>query len=749
MASYRKPQSFTQSKPSTDSVWRKPLDHADGKSDGSIEDDGFTVVGSQRRPQKDVKQQTSGRGGYGGGRGGRGGVSGQYDSRPSRDSRDTRDSRESRDSRDSRGGHGGRGGRGGYAAERNQGPSKYVQRKEAISVKESCKEAVKRACNFKVDELDVKKVNEIVSEICRERNVTDVTTRRTVHSTTIGVIIKYVPHLESGMADCIRRLAEPIRETMQATTFSSSEKEVKGAMGYELLNSICWPGITKVSSTEEYLSAIETLLEVAGCDVLSQNAKGETALSSYALACERGLAPDIEAVRGILRAGIRRENLIKMVQTLINKFSALNVTKLGNIFKLISIIDLNLLVSKLVENTFGLYAFGKKSGRFEWVSANLDVCRAMLMTPIIDDEWASTLNAKFKNPEGVYNALVKRLAALSVAKMQEKKEYLESKGKDECAAIAIDVIGAFVGEASAILGDDQYTEFVSGLLDTPESDTNQNLVLTATAHLLFRLKDMKAPKSSITKFMTPAVIQKLVKACRDKKIHLRITIHLETCVKTFVGETIMADKFDRLLVLFPNKGQESKTFSAASEQDIITQSSFAALRLDDDEPVVEEKKTEAVQEDWADLLEDGETEDVSAFVDLESVDTLIPKFLNRVDPLTLTKTSDVWSEQAVAEWAESVRSQDGSEKLILSMIVAVTGDLLSPKTFSPARLALFKLLLEDVFTQVNVTQALVNFIEAKNKSLKATGSDEFKTLWESPAGFGYFKQLLKLYSLEY
>ena len=694
--------------------------------------DGFTTVGALRQARKSGNGRSPGpalptvttgwrddRGigrsrvsGYDdhsghGGRGGHGGHGGHVE-------------RGGHGERGERGGRGGRGGHGGH---------------DTSAIKKGCKQAVKTACDFKVNSLDAEQVAQIISDACRKCNVSDASARRTVHATVIGMIIKYVPHLKSGMSECIRRLADPIRETMQTSLVGCSEKAVRGATGYDLLNAYCWPGITDVN-TDEFLSGLETLLEVCGCDVLAQNAKGETALSSYDNAVARGHAPNIEAVRGILRAGIRRENLIKMVQTLINKFSPANVAKLGNVFKLISIIDLNLLVTKLVENTFGLYAFGKKMGRFEWVSDNIAAYRAMLRAPILNDEWTSTLHAKFKNPDGVFNALVKRLASVSVALMEEKKTFLESKGKNECAAIAIDVIAAFVGEASAIMGDDQYTVFVSKLLDTPESAITQNLILTATAHLLFRLKESNAPKASITNFMTPEIIKKLAYACRVKTIDLRITIHLEACVKTFVGESIMADKFERLLVLFPYKSQAK---FVDEDQDIITQTSFAIIKLGEEKDV---------KEDYTDVKM---IEDVSSYVNLVSVDALIPRFLTRVDPAITAKASGTWPDETISDWVEYVLHRKSDEKTIMSLIVTVTSELLSPNTFLPARITLFKNALDEVFKTSEVNDVLEKFIAAKNRNIDPFDpkQDEFRYLWETDAGFGYFEQFIALYGLKY
>ena len=78
---------------------------------------------------------------------------------------------------------------------------------------------------------------------------------------------------------------------------------------------------------------------------------------------------------------------------------------------------------------------------------------------------------------------------------------------------------------------------------------NQNLILTATCHLMYRLS--LSNKSLITNFINQDVINKIVEGSKNKSLKLQTILHLDSNLKLFTGEKISCDQLERLLVLYP------------------------------------------------------------------------------------------------------------------------------------------------------------------------------------------------------
>ena len=414
-------------------------------------------------------------------------------------------------------------------------------------IKYICKNFLIERYNNNIENITSDDVRNLTNEICSQHNITD---KLDVQNNILYFIVKHLPSL-TNMLEILNKLEPAINDTLMAT--STAAKELRCSHKYNLINAMCWPNTNKISSNKEFILTLERLIEMCGCDVRAVNVKKETPYDSYLAAISRNKIPDIPEVREILHGNIRKTNLEKYIVSILNKLSNNNIDKLSNLFKIVCMLDLQLMVEKLLKSSFSLYSYSKKAGCYEWVTNNINICKKMLDNPIRDDEWKTTLETKFKNPEIIFENLVMKLVELSISQLEPKKKYLlEKNGSDDHASIAIDVIGSIVSDVSLILKKPTiYVDFINTLFLDILLEVNQNLLLTSIAHILSGLT-LNSQQHLLTKYINSDIINKLVDLAKDEKKPLKYSfiLNLESYIRKFTGETIKCENFTKLITFY-------------------------------------------------------------------------------------------------------------------------------------------------------------------------------------------------------
>lgn len=214
------------------------------------------------------------------------------------------------------------------------------------------------------------------------------------------------------------------------------------------------------------------------------------------------------------------------------------MNKFSNFFKVVAILDMDLLIEKLLDSALNIYVYSKQNGCFKLIVNNVDVYRDILNLPINNDEWFAFLNSQFVGPQELFNNIMSRITLLAIS----KKDYIQSKEN-----LTLDIVGAFVGETSAILGNNFYTPFIDDILNKEKIlESDQNLIVTSTAHLLNRLSIIDSPKNIIMNFLTPELINKLMTLASNNVFPPRIIIQFEMCIKQFINKHIPINNLDKL-----------------------------------------------------------------------------------------------------------------------------------------------------------------------------------------------------------
>jgi len=669
-------------------------------------------------------------------------------------------------------GKGSTGTNGGYGNQR---------RHEALSLKYDAKNAIGR--EDVINRISVEDIRCRINDICSKRKISldDESERHKVQATVLGIVLKYVPHIREGMSSYIMSIANLITEIMPSEEKNNNEvfngketKETKGAMGYQLLNAICYPGITTVSSIDEFVGAIETLINVCKCDVLAKNDKGETALAAYDAATERNFAPKHDLIRTVLSAGIRQEHLEKLVHTIVNKLSISNLN-LSNIFKLVCSTDATLLADKLIDNLFKFYAFSKKEGCFPCVNDLIDACHNNIYADIINDEWTTILSEKFRkntqDSDKVYYNLLEKLAESAVKKLPERRKFMESKSSEECAAIAIDVIGAIIGDVAAINNGPHYNMFVKELLPELDNQLVQNLVLTATCHLLARLKKIKPNDQCVMlNFITPNIFEAISHAAKEKKLAPRVCFTFQNSMKNFTGIDIECSQFITITEkLFNNNGKiESKiTAKTCVNEGLTINSGFKSpikktqinqtnqLNKTQTNQTNQLNKTSQINKTFQINKINSQNQSLKKEIEVEvkvDIDTMcsnkyvscIPKELKYIkvsEADNIFKKGDEWNDDEVEEW---ICSRIGEEKLQVNelhkkirSIIIITTDYGIIQKDQTTKINLFKRMLDDIYGADTVAKAIMPISELS--------VDDRNSMWDDKSAIIAFEQFAKLY----
>jgi hypothetical protein len=606
--------------------------------------------------------------------------------------------------------------------ERERERREKTRKANAISLKEECKKQIENACNNNVGVLTRERIESMITDICENRGSQAEEEVRTVRATVLSIVIKHVPMMESGHSDFIKLLAPLIDELMCPTKISSQEKETHNAMGYDLLNCICWPGVTSVPNAKGYLEAVETLITVCKCNVLAINAKGETALSSYLLAVNKGLAPKIVELRKLLSTGIQDAHLEKIVTSLMNKFTIQNAQVLGNIFKLAYCKCLPLLVTKIFNDLLNVHPHSKKNGQFEYISSQIRVCKAMMMQPISNDGWETIIREKINNLQQAQQAYVSLLTNLcekavgEIENVKRKIQVLEEKEKEgkekEGATIAIDAIGAIVGEVSVEIGSNVYSSFVSQLLNNSKDEHNQKMILSATAHVVSSLQEKKASKDVLFQFLNESILNKLT----SSSLSTFVVFNLESILGNFLN---LGSKV---------KLSEIKHNFAKNSKSNLSESKIS-------EPV----KVNEIEDSLSN----------SNLIDTEAHESSSPSFMKKEGIEKTVKGQDgAYTDSEVDDWAYSLekslkKNDNEKQRMIVTIIYMLTNTIFHKGNFSDEKLIFFKTLIDDVFGEELVKAALATFINATN------GKDETQDLWDTRNGFQYFTCCLKLYMIDF
>lgn len=637
-------------------------------------------------------------------------------------------------------------------------------RKSATTLKEACKEALAVQCTD-ISKITDNDVMSIVSAVCGKMKDVDA---NVVLPTVLAIVLKEIALMETGRAALIESLASIIKDIMK------SGREQKSATGYQLLNTFCWPGCEVLKNPEDYVQAVEALINVCSCDVLAHNDKGETALLSYLHAIERKMAPMIAELKDLLTVGIRMESLTKMIRSMVNKLTAQSISSQANIFKLAFCLNPDLLVKMCVENLFALYAFSKKDGKFEFVSNYVDVYKAAFDHPILDDEWKTCLTMKFKDPSANFSSFLGACADYAVSVYESKQMEIEVKMKeikdaggnpnDACACIAIDIIGALVGESSAILKTPLYSRFIVSMFQNIKSEYNQNQVMVSTCHLLGRLGKMKTPKHEAIKIITRQTLEILSASAKNNevKLHTRIITILEKGFKNFFEITIRAENLPSLVAKFPEPKVPAKDKKAIKATKVATAAKIAAATkfgafglLEDDESEPEtDSETETENDDDDDDDDEAAVStptdiDLSTVIDLDAGSRIAPSFLRTIKIGDVHKISGDWNNDHVGDWVYS-RQKDASVKAyeisaIAGMLVKISDVSITAGNSSDELFKLCKLIIDDALTEKMITATF----KTLKASLTPSNTEDFQYFWETPKGFTHFQKLAALYDFDF
>jgi hypothetical protein len=649
-------------------------------------------------------------------------------------------------------------------------------RKRALGLKQIAKQAVHDNFTTRIDEIGIREIRSICRGLVKKMNITTDRERLEVQATVLGVVIKNTATLPDGHAPYIHRIAPMIQELHHANPLS--KKEIHDAKGYDMLNHYLWCGVTQVNDAG-YCEGIEALITVCLCDVLAKNTKGETALESYSVACRQGKAPQIDAVRDVLRGKIRPENLRKMVQMMINKCTPGNASKFGNIFKLAFLRSIDQLATTLIDNLLQIRGL-KTKNLYPSVTTNLDMYRTMLRAPINDDECKPELLGKFQDPDTAYIGLLDRLVPIGLARFAEfqDKESKQSKSMpchdhevQEIQVTGIDTIGAMIGEISGITHNTAYCTLLVSQFPTLETTDSQNICLTATAHLLARLG--QANKSRLLTFMTPRILEGLENGAKRALFKTRVIFAFEAIIQAYLGMHVPCQEFTRITRIITGLDQDDPDIMIREPRVMATSRTTGKARTktrnktrnkarvkmnhqvqdqaqDQDQVQDQDQAQDPVDEQQA----INDPVDPGTLIDIEKYKHLTPRCFTTVIRATKNGPGE-WSDPGVDDWAYGIqrdikqRSQDELKVLINTIVFMMTNDILLPRDTAPGtgeqKLNTFKLVMDDIFSEPTIARILQDLAV----TLTIQDPDEIMAMWENAANFNYFKSLMTMYGIKH
>lgn len=586
-----------------------------------------------------------------------------------------------------------------------------VETRAQLALKRSCKWYVRQACDNNIEMLTIDGIRTIITKISHDSAGRGVPIQ-TIQATVLGIIVKQIPHMETGLVERIEYFAPLIVEIMPSSNHSESFSkqkihEEKGVTGFQLLNEICWPGVSQVPSPNQYVNAVEKLINICGCDVLARNARGETALSSYRVACSEGRAPLIPEMERVLSAQIRQEYLEKMIRMIVNKFTPQSVSKFSNMFKLAFVSNISMLASKLIDYMLGFYTYSKKDGMFIPVKTCFETCHAMFKHPVIDDEWKTIIEQKYTSVYGssdmAYYTLIDEIAKMAIGQIDVRCEFLMSKGADECACVAVDAIGAIVGEVSSMVNAQNYfTDFLNETLDSIKNGSTDeitlNFVMTSICHLIDGLHRRKANKTDMSHYLTPSMMNDISTLVKQKKIPIRIVIHIENAIKKFMGSSFSFGKYVAPSPSVPIKKQQPLTT-------------------------------------------------IDEFIDVETFGSDVPTFLSEID-VPDNRPWDAWND-LIDDWIYSIQQKmkknkntHNYTKEIVSIIFCTSDEYLTYGTCNVSKLNLFKFMMDEAFGESRVRKSIDCFMKVQKKI-----SPDFPSLFSSKNAYQIFMNVCNLYGV--
>lgn len=196
----------------------------------------------------------------------------------------------------------------------NKDPSK-IKLKQAVKFYVR-KEYKNRISEIKSDEIDMIVLN-VYRYICKNKqnapinndndwfSADELKNKKIILATVLGEIIKNVPHMEDGMLDYIESIYDKISLLIVKTEFDACETQ-KSVMGYNFINSFCWPGISKGINEDEYLKTLNKLMIYCNYDANATNDKNETALNAFENAVSKKKMQYFESVFKLLQTGDRK-----------------------------------------------------------------------------------------------------------------------------------------------------------------------------------------------------------------------------------------------------------------------------------------------------------------------------------------------------------------------------------------------------------------------------------------------------------
>jgi hypothetical protein len=626
-----------------------------------------------------------------------------------------------------------------------QRPHKQQEKEGNPAMHNMCKETVALCSGGgRVDRIKAEQVGEMVDAVCEnlervDRKQLSERERKEVLSTIIGLLLKGVAALPDNQEAYVRSLAPHL------TVANKNDKD------HNQVNSMVWHGLQHVKNVEGYVDAVREVISITKLDVLKANGNGETAVQSYEEAIRRKKAIPIPALYAVLRAELREENLQRMITVMVNKMSPQNFATFANTFKLGLLMAMQMLVDMILTDCLSTHAYSKKDRHFERISITMDLFKKMFDSPIVVNEWAGILIEKFRNCDGLYKQFLITMCEGSMKRitkhLHDDAKSLKSQSDDgeNRAVVAIDALGAIIGQASVLLQSNTYTVLMELMFDQLSRESDQEMVcsiiLSSTAHMVRELKTSGIGAGRLTTFMTPSVCLTITKMHRMKKFSSRIRIGLQDILSEFLDQQITCDKFDTIPQIVSKKTASSSTGvrKTASVQLKSTGSvgGYDVLNWEDEALEEPEKPEESEELD----------PEISQLIDFDILAGKSPKWLGLVDTVTVDQTG-VWSDPLVDNWVYGLtKTASASDKMKIGTLVCLMANDMG--VLDGKKQQLFKRVMDHLYTETTVRQTLHDLLHAKNISKQTSGEDELEMVFETPRSFALFKEFLKHYQLNY
>ena len=602
--------------------------------------------------------------------------------------------------------------------------------KDSSELKLIVKEVVKRNYRMSISEITSDKIDMIVLNVYNimykdKQNVTrtenddrflvnEMKIKTMILATVLGEIIKNVPHMKSGLSEYVESIRDKISSLIVKTKFNT-DKTQKNVMGYDIINSFCWPGISRDINEKEYLETLKMLMIYCNYDVSATNNKNETALISFNNAVLKKKMQHFDSVVELLKTGHKENEPIitdNKIKDMINKVTSSYIAEYSNLFKLALITRPDLLIDTIFETYVKTFIFSKKNGLYDTIVSVINLYKTLINDKLRQttdpNDYDGILTTEYFSKNNITDVNIQRNALFSKLMMGLAHVSLDfiKKVENDIIVLEIDdtrnryISAAFIGEASYVLQSTHYTEFVFSQLSCTSELSQQN-ILVATAHLMNRYYENL--DFHINKFITPLIMDSLDERYKKNLLKSQFFMLFEQLFINLMnnvngvnsvngkGKTVILK--DNLFINIKTAIEKQSKLSLESLKNIKTNSNVKQVKNIPKPKITKDVKNVKNMFDMLDIDTNvanvandtnvaniknviNIVNDITNFIDRETYGSMMPTFTQ--SKMSFDKNSDgSWKDSNVDDWAYSIEKYNNinMDKFINTMFIVVLDDI--------------------------------------------------------------------------